>query len=261
LKNRLLASLQEHRPIIGFAHVVQDVSVTETLRGLDLDFLLIDMQHVVVTLETLQRTLIALQPADVSVLVRPPSNDPVLIGQILDLGADAIIVPMVNTADDARRAVAATKYPPVGGRSWGPRRAVRMHGGPDVYAREADDTVAVFTQVETAEAVKNLDEILSVPGLNGVMVGPGDLSISMGYTLDRNNEAVLKTIQGVLDRCTERGVPFGFFAGSIEQATYWLDRGALIMNCLSDTGFIAQGASALSAAVAAARKGTASRHA
>lgn len=244
------------RPIIGFAHVVQDESITETYRSIDLDFVLIDTQHIVIGLETLQRTLIALQPADISVLVRPMWNDAAIIGQILDAGADAIIVPMVNTAEDARRAVAAAKYPPLGTRSWGPRRAARLHGGADVYAREADDTVAVFTQVETAQAVSNLDEILAVPGLNGVMVGPGDLSVSLGYSLDRSNARVTETIQGVLDRCLEKGVPFGFFAASIEQAQYWLSRGALIMNCLSDTAFIAQGVSTLSAAMADARRGT-----
>lgn len=258
LRNRLLISLGERRPIVGFSHVVQDVSVTETLRSVDLDFLLIDTQHIVVTLETLQNTLIALQPADVAVLVRPVWNDQALIGQILDAGADGVIVPMVNTEADARRAVAATKYPPVGTRSWGPRRAARLHGGADVYAREADDNLAVFVQIETAEAVRNVDSILAVPGLTGVMVGPGDLAISLGYMHDRSNAAVIGTIQDVLDRCLERGVPFGFFAASVEQAQYWLERGALIMSCSSDTAFIAQGVGALAAAFAGARKGTAS---
>lgn len=257
-RSGLLTALQQGRPVVGFAHVVQDQAITETFRDADLDFLLIDMQHVVVNLETLQRTLISLQPAELSVLVRV-WNDAALIGQILDAGADGVIVPMVNTEADARRAVAAAKYPPVGSRSWGPRRAARLHGGPEAYAREADENVVVVTQVETAEAVGNLDAILSVPGLTGVMIGPADFAISLGYGHDRDNPAVLETIQGVLDRCKERGVPSGFFAPTIETALHWIERGALIVNCSSDTSFIAQGLATMSATFAGARKGADTR--
>lgn len=258
-RSRLLTALQQGRPVVGFAHVVQDQAITETFRDADLDFLLIDMQHVVVNLETLQRTLISLQPAELSVLVRPVWNDAALIGQILDAGADGVIVPMVNTEADARRAVAAAKYPPVGSRSWGPRRAARLHGGPEAYAREADENVVVVTQVETAEAVGNLDAILSVPGLTGVMIGPADFAISLGYGDDRDNPAVLETIQRVLDRCKERGVPSGFFAPTIETALHWIERGALIVNCSSDTSFIAQSLAAMSATFAGARQGVDTR--
>jgi 2-keto-3-deoxy-L-rhamnonate aldolase RhmA len=242
--SRLLSALDDGRPVIGFAHVVQDLAVTEIFRNIDVDFVLIDMQHVAITIETLQSVLIALQPAAASVMVRPTSNDPVLIGQILDVGADALIVPMVNTAADARRAVGAARYPPAGTRSWGPRRTSWL-GGAAEYARDANDSVGVFTQVETAEAVENLDEILSVPGLAGVMIGPADLAISLGYSHDRDNPAVRQAVQGVLDRCLERRIPFGFFAATRAQAAYWLDRGALVMNCGSDAGIVAAGVSEL----------------
>lgn len=253
MKSRLLTSIQQGRPVVGTSHMIQDEAVTETLREIDLDFLLIDMQHIAITIETLQRTLIALQPTTGSVLVRPPSNDPVAIGQILDAGADGVIVPMVNTADDARRAVAAVRYPPHGTRSWGPRRAARIHGGADEYARDADDNAVVITQVETEEAVKNLDDILSVPGLTGVMIGPADLAISMGYMHDRANQKVRDTMQGVLDRCLQRGVPFGFFAATVEDGVGWMERGALILTCSSDATFVTQGVARMSAQIAAAR--------
>ncbi len=215
---------------------------------------LIDMQHIAITIETLQRTLIALQPTDVSVLVRPLRNDAAMIGQVLDVGADGVILPMVNTGDDARRAVAAVRYPPNGIRSWGPRRAARIHGGAEAYARDADDSVVVITQVETAEAIANLDDILSVPGLSGVMIGPADLAISLGYLHDRTNDRVQETIQGVLDRCREREVPFGFFAATVEEGIYWMQRGGLILSCSSDTTFVAQGMAAMSAQIATARE-------
>ncbi len=254
MKSRLLDSIQRGQPIVGVSHVIQDESVTETLRGVDLDFLLIDMQHIAITIETLQRTLIALQPTDLSVLVRPLRNDAAMIGQVLDVGADGVILPMVNTGDDARRAVAAVRYPPNGIRSWGPRRAAQIHGGAEAYARDADDSVVVITQVETAEAIANLDDILSVPGLSGVMIGPADLAISLGYLHDRTNDRVQETIQGVLDRCREREVPFGFFAATVEEGIYWMQRGGLILSCSSDTTFVAQGMAAMSAQIATARE-------
>ncbi len=252
--NRLLQSLEKGRPVVGCSHMIQDESVTETLRDVDLDFLLIDMQHVAITIETLQRTMIALQPTRLSVLVRPLWNDAAAIGQIMDTGVDGVIVPMVNTADQARHAVAAVKYRPEGTRSWGSRRSARSYDSPESYARDANDNAVVITQIETEEAVRNLDGILSVPGLTGVMVGPTDLAISLGYMHDRENPAVTDTISAVLERCLQRDVPFGFFASSLAKGMRWIERGGLILNCCSDVGFVTQGVAALGADVATARK-------
>lgn len=248
LHSGLLAKLQERHSLVGFAHMIQDLALTETLRNSDFDFLTIDMQHIAITVETLQHVLIALQPTALSVLVRPLWNDPRMIGQILDVGADAVIVPMVNSATEAKRAVAAARYPPDGTRSWGPRRTSWI-GDSTEYARRANASIAVFTQVETAEAVENLDEILAVPGLAGVMVGPSDLAISLGYGDDRNNSAVINVIQQVLDRCLEMNLVFGFFAGNADQGRYWLERGARLVTCSSDLSFVASGATELASSL------------
>ena len=254
--NRLLDSIRQGRPIVGSAHMIRDEAVTESLRGVAADFLLVDMQHVAFGLESLQRVLIALNPTELGVLVRVPSNNHTTIGQVLDLGAAGVIVPMVNTKDDAIAAVAAAKYPPDGIRSWGPRRVASFHGDAASYARTANDSVLIFAQVETKESVDNLDAILAVPGLTGVMIGPADLAISLGYMHDRDNQVVQDTIQAVLDRCLEVNVPFGYFAPNIERAVHWIERGALIINCSSDATFIAEGFSRVAAAVAAAQKAT-----
>ena len=254
--NRLLSSIRQGRPIVGSAHMIRDEAVTESLRGVTSDFLLVDMQHVAFGLESLQNVLIALNPTELGVLVRVPSNDHTTIGQVLDLGATGVIVPMVNTRDDAIAAVAAAKYPPDGIRSWGPRRVASFHGDAASYARTANDNVLIIAQVETKESVDNLDAILAVPGLTGVMIGPADLAISLGYMHDRDNQVVQDTIQAVLDRCLEVNVPFGYFAPNIERAVHWIERGALIINCSSDATFIAEGFSRVAAAVAAAQKAT-----
>ncbi len=254
--NRLLNSIEQRRPIVGSAHMIRDEAVTESLRGVAADFLLVDMQHVAFGLESLQRVLIALNPTELAVLVRVPSNNHTSIGQVLDLGAAGVIVPMVNTRHDAVAAVAAAKYPPDGIRSWGPRRVASFHGDAASYAQSANDNVLVFAQVETKESVDNLDDILAVPGLSGVMIGPADLAISLGYMHDRDNQVVQDTVQAVLDRCLEVDVPFGFFAPNIERALYWMERGALIINCSSDATFVAEGFARVAAAMAAAQKTT-----
>ncbi len=247
--SHMQSSLRAKRPIIGFAHTIRDERVTEALRGVDLDFLLIDLQHTPITIETLQRTTIAFAPSNVSILVRAPWNDQATIGQILDVGASGVLVPMVNTAEEAARAVAAARYAPLGTRSWGPGRSAYLPDDAATYAREANDNVVIMTQIETAEAIENLDEILDVPGLSAVVIGPADLAISLGYSDDRANPAVRDAVQGVLDRCLERGVPFGYFAPTLEDGLYWLRQGALVVNCSTDMAFVAAGAANVAASV------------
>ena len=249
--SRLPEALRNRRPAIGSAHMISDVTVSELLRNVDLDFVLVDTQHVALSVESLQRMVIALRPTELSVLVRVASNDPVRIGQALDVGATGVIVPMVNSADEARGAVDAARYPPEGRRSWGPSR--RATGGDALdYAREANGEVVVLAQVETALAVDNLDEILSVQGLSGIMVGPADLAISLGYSDDRANSEVEKVFVSIRDRCLERDVPFGFFTSTPEQATHWIGEGSLVTTCSSDTDLVARGVQRLAETLRAA---------
>ncbi len=251
-RDRLLTSIQQGRLVVGCAHMIRDEAVTETLRNVAVDFLLIDMQHMAIGIESLQRVLVALQPTDVSVLVRVPWNDPVVIGQVLDVGATGIIVPMVNTYDDGVAAVAAALYPPQGKRSWGPRRVNSFHGDPMGYARDANANCVIIAQIETQEAVDNLDSILSVEGLSGLMVGPADLAISMGFMLDRENAVVDSAIESVLSRSKESGMPCGIFTNNIERALYWIERGAVIVNCSSDSTFVTEGYNRVARAIAEA---------
>lgn len=252
-QQKLLTSIRDRRPVVGCAHMIRDEAVTETLRNVEVDFLLVDMQHMAIGIESLQRILVAVQPTDVAVLVRVPSNDPVLIGQVLDVGATGIIVPMVNTRQDALNAASYARYPPEGIRSWGPRRVASFHGDPQSYAAEANATTVVIAQIETQEAVDNLDSILSVLGLTGIMIGPADLAISMGYMLDRDNQAVHSTIATILRRCQELDVPGGIFTNDVERALHWITRGAMIVNCSSDAAFVSEGYKRVAAATAAAR--------
>lgn len=236
--NGVLESIRGGRPVLGPVITMTDEFVVELIGNAGFDFVLIDTQHSPIGVETLQRLLIALQASTSTVFVRIPWNDTAAICQVLDLGADGIIVPLVNTADDARRAVAAAKYPPEGNRSWGPRRAARIHGGPELYGRNANERIMVLPQIETDEAVSNLDEILDVSGISGIMIGPADLANSLGYSEDRSSLDVERVIERVLDRCLEQGVPFGHFTNTVERSRHWIERGALITTCGVDVAYV-----------------------
>lgn len=241
MSNEVLLRLRQGLPVVGTSLTIPHEFVAELVGQAGFDFILIDMQHTPIGVETFQRLMIALHPTNSTVIARTWWNDPAAIGQVLDLGADGVVVPMVNTAEDAQRAVSAALYPPDGNRSWGPRRAARLRGGPEQYARQANENTLILPQVETEEAVRNLDRILAVPGITGIMIGPSDLANSLGYSHDRNHPTVRGVMDGVLERCQQRGMPFGQFAQNIESARDWIDRGALIAVCGGDVSFIIEG--------------------
>lgn len=252
LKNPFLAGLHEGRSLAGFWHVIRDLAVTEAMRAVPLDFMVVDMQHLAIGLPWIEQVVVALRASPIAVLVRVPVNDPTVIGQVLDVGADGVVVPMIDTDEDARRAVAAVRYPPSGTRSWGPRRFPRFAGAQE-YAREANENAALIVQIETSRALAQADRIAAVPGISCVMVGPTDLAISMGYNEDRGNPAVTEAALGVRDACERQGVPFGFFAGPLGEAEDWLARRARVVACETDLSLIVQGLAQLGAGVGAAR--------
>ncbi len=172
---RLLAA---GRPALGLFVTSGSPLVAEIVGGLAFDWALVDLQHGENNLGNLSGMLQAVSATPATPFVRVPVNDFMLIGRALDLGAYGIVVPLINTAADAERAVYAAKYMPRGGRSWGPVRGA-LYGGPD-YFQHADDETMLFAQIETAEAVNNAREILSVEGIDGCLVGQNDLSISLG---------------------------------------------------------------------------------
>jgi 4-hydroxy-2-oxoheptanedioate aldolase len=162
-----------------------DPVVIEAIADVGLDFLCVDLQHGMLEYRDMVAVFTALAKGDTTPIVRVPANDAAPIGKVLDAGALGVIVPMVNTAADARAAVSACRYATTGGaRSYGPIRSRVIYGND--YAETVDDRVLCIPQIETAEAVANADEIMSVPGVAAVYVGPTDLSLTLGLppTLD-----------------------------------------------------------------------------
>jgi 2-dehydro-3-deoxyglucarate aldolase/4-hydroxy-2-oxoheptanedioate aldolase len=203
-----------------------DPAVTEALCQV-FDFVWIDMEHGALSLETVQAHVMATRGTETAPLVRVAWNDPVLIKPVLDLGAAGVIAPLVRTADDVRRAVAGCLYPPEGVRGFGPRRPSEYGrlGGPE-FCRAANARVLPIVQIEHIEAVENLGEILAVPGLASVVLGPNDLAGSMGFMGQPQHRDVLRTIDSVIARARQAGVPIGVGSGDDpDMLADWVSRG------------------------------------
>ncbi len=213
-------------PCLGTCVTFSDATVTEALATV-LDFVWIDMEHNALSLESVQAHIIATRGSETAALVRVPWNDPVLIKPVLDIGAAGVIVPLVRTADDVRRAVAGCKYPPEGIRGFGPRRpsCYGTIGGPE-YCRRANEAVITIVQIEHIDAVNNLDEILQVPGLTTLVIGSQDLAGSLGHMGEPRHPEVLKVIDTVVDKANRAKMPIGIALGdSAEVLCQWRAKG------------------------------------
>jgi 2-keto-3-deoxy-L-rhamnonate aldolase RhmA len=227
---------------LGTCISFSDPTVSELMGRSGLDFLWIDMEHSPMSFETVQGHVMAAELAGAAALVRLPWNDPVVIKRVLDVGADGVIVPMVCTAQDAEAAVAACRYPPHGVRGFGPRRpsGYGREGGVE-YVDAANRDIVIAIQVEHRDAVENLDEILGVPGIDALMVGPADLSASVGLLPRISHARVEELIHTVIAKACEYGVAPGIFAGDVESARRWIAQGMRWINIGWDVGFLVEG--------------------
>lgn len=185
--------------------------VAEAVGCLDFDWVCIDMQHGITDHAEAREMIRALRTAGAVPFVRVPWNDFGTIGRMLDAGALGIIVPMVNTADEAAAVVAACRYPPLGARSYGPTMASVLYG--EEYFARANDEVACIPMVETRQALEALDDILAVPGIDAVYVGPADLSLSLGLPPRLDNEGPFEDARlRIAEACARYGVTAGIHA-------------------------------------------------
>ncbi len=239
MKNLLKEKLQKGQFVIGTFVGLGYPIVTEMLSGMGFDWLLIDGEHSPIGIETMQSMLQAMNGSNCTPFIRPQWNDMVVIKRILDIGAHGVLVPWVNTKEEAEYAVRACKYPPEGIRGCGPGRVAL--GDPD-YETTANDEILVVVQIETKKAVSNIDDILSVKGVDACYIGPWDLSYSFGFHGPRwDDPQYLDAFDKVVAAAKNRGKPAGMFA--VKENIQWaIEKGFTLNTVDDDWTFLMEGA-------------------
>jgi 4-hydroxy-2-oxoheptanedioate aldolase len=236
------------RPLAGMWVSSGSPLVAEICAGSGLDWLLVDMEHGPNDLGSVLAQLQAVAAYPVTPVVRVPTNDAVVIAQVLDLGAPTVLVPMVLSADEARAAVAAVRYPPGGHRGVGSAlaRSARWNRV-DGYLGDGDAHVSLLVQVETADAVDAAGEIAQVDGVDGVFVGPSDLAASMGLLGQQTHPDVVAAVLRAFEAVRAAGKPVGVNAFDPAAAHAYLDAGASFVLVGADVTLLARGSEALAA--------------
>ena len=198
-RNRFRAGLETGRTQFGVWLGIPDQTAADIMAGAGFDWLLIDHEHGAFELRDIMTHLQVMAAYDVAPIVRPVDGNPALLKKLCDLGAQSFIVPMIDTAEQAADIVSAVKYPPEGRRGMGTSlaRAARWNAVPG-YAGLANDEMLVIVQAETVEAISNLEAIAGTPGVDGVFIGPSDLSASMGHVGNAAHPEVVDTVSDAL---------------------------------------------------------------
>jgi len=208
VKNRLKQRLDAGDVVIGAQNRFGVPSIAELFGKAGFDYVVLDTEHAPQTPSGVQAQLQGLASTDTTPIVRVPNNDPDLIRLYLDMGAGGVLVPFVNSAEEASRAAEACRYPPRGTRGYGPARASGFGFDTD-YFDQANDNVVCLVIIETAQAVANIDEILAVPGIDSYIVGPFDLSISLGIPREFEHPRFQEAVATVLAAARKAGKPPG----------------------------------------------------
>jgi len=226
-KNRVKEILRDGGVTVGSWLSLGHQSVAEVMSAAGFDWLTIDMEHSVIDIEQLHPLILAIESNGCVPLVRLTSNDPDLAKRVMDAGAYGVIVPMVNSAAEAELAVKSIKYPPQGRRSVGIARAHDYGPGFADYVSVANEESIVIVQIEHVEGVANLSEILEVEGIDGLIIGPYDLSGSLGLTGKLDHPDVVGAKEKVLEKAKEKGIAAGIHIvyPSIEEFKGCLERG------------------------------------
>jgi 4-hydroxy-2-oxoheptanedioate aldolase len=245
--NPFKRALKAGKPQIGLWSSLSSNYSVEVIAGAGFDWILLDMEHSPNDLESALSQLQAAAPYPSHPVVRVPWNDMVAMKRLLDIGAQSLLVPYVSTAEEARAAVAYTRYPPAGVRGVaGTTRATRFGRVKD-YAKRAQEEICLLVQVETQAALDNIEAICAVDGVDGVFIGPADLHASLGYTGEIANPKVKPLIDEAIRRIRKAGKAPGILTPNEADAKHWLGCGGLFVAVGADVGILARGAEALAA--------------
>ena len=235
--------LRDGGAITGAWLSITDPAAAEILGRVGFDFLLLDAEHCPWDLHAMQSAIMALNGTNTVPVVRVPWNDHVRIKQVLDLGAEGILAPMVRTVDECRSLVRSCRYPPLGARGFGPRRASNYYRNLDDYVAVANEAIFVMPQIEDVATLDALDEFLAVPGIDAVAIGPNDLSGTTGFFRQHRHPANAGAIDTIMARAKAAGIPVctGVTSKPEEQRDL-IARGVLLLTVTTDVELLAGGA-------------------
>ncbi len=242
MKNQLKEKLYSGKTSLGTWLTIGSPDVADTLKQLPFDWFLLDLEHSYFSIEAARNIMLTVLDTKIVPLVRVGESDQYLIKRVLDIGAYGVLVPLVNTSQDAEKVVNFSKYPPVGSRGVGPVRAAAYGNNMKEYVTSANDEVLVGVQIETTQALANAEAIASTKGVDIVFVGPSDLTMSLGLVTDRGNPKVLESMQSVVKICERLGKIPGTLAASAEEAKKWQRLGYRFISLGSDSKYLFQGA-------------------
>lgn len=228
-KNTFKEALKNKKLQLGFWQSLASTSTSEISAQIGFDWLLIDGEHAPNDISYITNLLRVIDPSDSHAVVRVVAGMPHIIKQVLDVGAQSILVPMVDTAHQAREMVQAVRYPPDGIRGAALVTRAAQYGHTDNYAPTANDQICLLVQAESKTAIENLDEICAVEGVDGVFIGPFDLAASMGFINDPNNKAVQDTIEQAIIKIVASGKAAGILMLDEIRAKKYIEMGALFV--------------------------------
>jgi 2-keto-3-deoxy-L-rhamnonate aldolase RhmA len=236
LKLRKKLSQKEFSP--GIWLQLPSPAECEVVAGSDFDWVIVDTEHMPFTSETLMHMLMAFKGSETVTLARVPENNEVFVKRMLDMGWDGVLLPQVNTVEDAHKAARACRYPPLGKRGFGPIRAGNYGRNEEEYVRAANEAVICAIQIEDVIGADHIEEIVKIPGIDWIMVGPNDMSGSTDRFQDRQNPVLVQAIKRIFKTAQAAGIPTSTGGGSIKDMNDVIDMGCQLVFLGTDTDYL-----------------------
>jgi 4-hydroxy-2-oxoheptanedioate aldolase len=234
--------LYSGKTCLGTFLTIGNTDVADILKHLGFDWFVFDTEHSYLSAFDLKAMMQALEGSNVSPIVRIGQIDQYLVKRALDVGSEGLLAPLVNSAEEAERLVKFAMYPPDGVRGAGPGRAARYGLNLTEYYGTANRELLICVQIETKEALSNVDEILATKRIDVGFVGPTDLTISLGLGTDRSNPKVIEAMQKVVKSCNDHGKIAGTLAATVDEAKKFQELGFRFVSLASDSRFLVSGA-------------------
>lgn len=245
--NLFKQAIREGRPQIGLWSSLCSNLAAEVIAGAGFDWILLDTEHAPNELPMVFTQLQALTSGAAAPVVRPAWNDMVLMKRLLDVGAQNLLIPYVQTAEEARAAVAATRYPPQGVRGVAVLARGSRYGRLKDYYQRIGEEICVLVQIETRRALENIEAIAAVEGIDGLFIGPSDLAADLGHLGETGHPDVRTAIETALNRIRKTGKAPGILAPIEADARHWLSLGCVVLAVGSDLGLLARHSEELAA--------------